>query len=643
MRKLLKYLSVLLLFCGTFLRAQVKEGNVPSVPEGTVWEDLSEEFRNEMAAAARSIILQGDSLLHAYDFNAAIEAFSSANGMHLDDEQRFHVEEALMNAQNGSSMMNFCSSPVVVTRKKFSMDDFFLYYSLPDECWRPVPNPLDTLGSGSLIKAMYIPEGAEDIFFSAKDEDGIRNLYETFFRDTIWSAPLLIGEQLTSSYDEVLPMISPDGQSLYFSSKGLYGMGGYDLYVSTWDKTHREWSAPENLGFPFSSPYDDFLFVSTEDGKYSMFASNRECSPDSVYVYVVEFDSMPVRTSVSDPEKLRELSLLTPTYEPSTPKSGSTLNKGLEEDNNTRRYTEKMIQVRSIRDSIYLCEKNMDETRYKLSSASGSEKSSLSESIKEQEKTLSSLQDAFTQASKELQNIEMDFLLSGIVIDMEQIQKELDQETAGASSSFTFTKKNMGKPLPLKVEKPEPKFDYSFMILPEGRFAENNNLPSGLVYQIRFASMSRKATVNDIKGLSPVFEGKSGSTYLYYVGLFRSYADALSNLNKVKSRGFKDAYIVAWLEGKSVSVKTARELEKDTVQPYRVRIVPANGSSLSEAERTAIQSSSTKDLSKIISGGTTVFILGPFNNQSEAESAASNIRSYGLSGISVESVPSSEE
>lgn len=632
-------LSLSVGFC---LRAQTGVGNAVSAPEGTAWEDLSEDFRNGMKVAANRIIAQGDSMLMAYDFSGAAEAFKSAKGMHLEEEQRAHVEEALMNAQNGGSMMGYCSTPSVVARQRFSLEDFFLYYPLADGGWRPVPNPLDSLRTESPVKATYIPVGSDDIVFSTADEDGIRNLYQTFLRDTIWSAPSLLGEQLTSSSDEIFPLLSPDGQSLYFASRGLYGMGGFDLYVSTWDKAHREWSVPENLGFPFSSPYDDFLFMNTEDGKYSIFASNRDCSKDSVYIYVLEYDGMPVRTAINNPEELKTLSHLLPSGDPTKIDNGAAVKNGIEGNEDTKRYTDKLIQVRALKDSIFFCEKTMDEARYKLSTASGNEKSGLSDSIKQQEAQLTSLQQSLSSASKELQAIEMDFLLSGIVIDPEQVQRELDKEVVGTASAYVFTKNNMGQPVEMVVEKPEPKFDYSFMILPEGRFAENNNLPSGLVYQIRFASMSRKATVNDIKGLSPVFEGKSGSTYLYYVGLFRSYEAVLSNLNKVKSRGFRDAYIVAWLEGKSVSVKTARELEKEVRQPYQVRITPANGSSLSEAERNAIVASSTKDISRTTSAGATYFILGPFDDQQEAENAAASIRSYGISGVCVEAVPKSE-
>lgn len=154
------------------------------------------------------------------------------------------------------------------------------------------------------MRATFVPEGSEQIYWSAKDHEGIRNIYRTEHQDSLWSVPELINEQVTSSSDEIYPMLSPDGKQLFFASRGLYGMGGYDLYVSDWDENLKDWGIPVNMGFPYSSPYDDFLFINTADGKYSMFASNRACQADSVDIYVLEFDSMPVRKAIDSPEEL---------------------------------------------------------------------------------------------------------------------------------------------------------------------------------------------------------------------------------------------------------------------------------------------------------------------------------------------------
>ena len=161
-------------------------------------------------------------------------------------------------------------------------------------------------------KALYAPEESWEIFYSAQDADGIRNIYRTEREDTLWTYPALLNENVTSMSNEIYPMLSPDGKSLFFASEGLYGVGGYDLYVSSWDYENKEWSVPVNMGFPYSSPADDLLFVNTIDGEHTIFASNRDCSADSLWVYVLEFDSMPVRHAMEDPAELRELAALNP-------------------------------------------------------------------------------------------------------------------------------------------------------------------------------------------------------------------------------------------------------------------------------------------------------------------------------------------
>ena len=243
--------------------------------------------------SAARLLAKADSARLKYDFPAAADFLQKAVGQ--DSTIAPKAEDLTIMIQNGLRMMNFCSEPVAVAKQTFPLKDFFLFYPLRNNSWRKTPNQLDSLGNNDLSRAVYIPEGTRDIFYSAEDEDGIRNIYRTELTDSLWSAPMLINEQLTSSSDEIYPMLSPDGKSLYFASKGLYGMGGYDLYVSNWNDETKDWDVPVNMGFPYSSPYDDFLFINTEDGKYSIFASNRDCSKDSVCIYVLEYDGMPVR------------------------------------------------------------------------------------------------------------------------------------------------------------------------------------------------------------------------------------------------------------------------------------------------------------------------------------------------------------
>ncbi len=536
-------------------------------------------------------------------------------------------------SQNGLRMMDFCSQPTVVAKQTFPLKDFFLFYPLKNNSWRKTPNQLDSLGKDDLAGAVYIPEGAKDIYYSAEDEDGIRNIYRTYLADSLWSAPMLINEQMTSSSDEIYPMLSPDGKSLYFASKGLYGMGGYDLYVSNWNPETKDWDVPVNMGFPYSSPYDDFLFINSEDGRYSIFASNRGCSKDSVCIYVLEYDGMPVRKAFSDVAELRQLAALVPANDPTRIDNGSAVEDQDPKSEETRLYIDKIKEVRSLRDSVSRFTSSLDNLRNEYSSASDERKAELSATIQEKELLLPELNKTLQASVKELQAIEMDFLSKGIVIDASKLQAKADKEVVGAASGYTFSRNSYGPAPKLAIRKPVRKFDYSFMILPEGRFAENNSLPEGLVYQIRIFTQSRKATIQDIKGLSPVFERQSGNKFIYSVGVFRSYKDVLANLNKVKKLGFRTAEITAWNDGQGVSVANARKLEE--LRLYTVVIYPENGQSLGEAVMTTIREHSDKDLVKSVENGSVVFKAGPFENKEEAEVLLNALKALGSVSVSL--------
>ena len=581
------------------------------------------------------LMIKADSCRMAYNFAEAVQYSESAVEA-LDSTASARAEEQLLMARNGLNMMSFCSQPTVVAKQTFPLKDFFLFYPIKDHSWRKTPNQLDSLGGDNLSRAIFIPDGSRDIYYSAMDEEGIRNIYATHLTDSLWSVPTLINEQMTSSSDEIYPMLSPDGQSLYFASKGLYGMGGYDLYVSNWNSETNDWDMPVNMGFPYSSPYDDFLFVNTEDGKYSIFASNRECGRDSVTIYVLEYDSMPVRKAVTDVDELRALASLNPARDHSRIDNDAAVPDEGQQNESTKRYMDKMREVRALRDSVARFGKNLEKMRSGLAGASGEEKARLTAEISDKEMMLPTLNSALNAAVKELQNIEMDFLANGIVIDTRKLQAEADKEIVGASSGYTFSKNSYGPALHLDIMKPKPTFDYSFMILPEGRFAENNTLPEGIIYQIRIFTLGRKATVADLNGLSPVFERTTTSgRHAYSVGLFKSYKDVLSNLNKVKNRGFRDAQIDAFHNGQVINVRKARELESKVRTLFMVKIFPEDGQSLSEQAIAAVHEHSDKDLIKSVEAGSVVFTTGPFEDKSQVDVLVAALKAAGAENVSV--------
>jgi outer membrane protein OmpA-like peptidoglycan-associated protein len=93
-------------------------------------------------------------------------------------------------------------------------------------------------------------------------------------RAGVWSTPVNLGPMINTAGNEKSPFLHPDGKTLYFSSDGQMGMGGYDIFFTRMD-TSGVWIKPRNLGFPINSPDDELGFFVSTDGDLGFFASNK--------------------------------------------------------------------------------------------------------------------------------------------------------------------------------------------------------------------------------------------------------------------------------------------------------------------------------------------------------------------------------
>lgn len=396
-----------------------------------------------LRAQTDSLLREGDRLHRAYCFEEALQAYARASAS-TGDADTVRLLRARMERSLGAlNMTDGCEDPVVVARERFSREDFFLFYPLKNHSWRETPNVLD--GEGGF--PTFAPQGAHELVFSAPGPDGGRNLYVSRNRDTLWSAPRPLGERLLSAGNEVFPMLSADGKTLTFASDGLPGMGGYDLYTATWNEETASWGEPENRGFPYSSTADDFLLVDTPDGRYTLFASNRDCPRDSVYIYVIEKQPVPWFLSLRDPAELAQAAALLPLSDPARQDHGSAIAEEAPENDDTRLYRQKMAEARVLRDSLYACERRLDSLRLTLSRGGGEERSALTAAIADGEAALVPLRQRLEQSSREVRSIEQSFLQRGVVSESDRT----DREVVGARSSYTFSKRSYGAQLRLRV------------------------------------------------------------------------------------------------------------------------------------------------------------------------------------------------
>jgi outer membrane protein OmpA-like peptidoglycan-associated protein/tetratricopeptide (TPR) repeat protein len=101
-----------------------------------------------------------------------------------------------------------------------------------------------------------------DLYMSKKNDDGT------------WGMATNIGAPINTNGNEKSPFLHSDSKTLYFSSDGHIGLGGYDIFYSKSDSNDK-FLMPTNIGYPINSNKDDVGFFVSTDGNQGYFSSNQ--------------------------------------------------------------------------------------------------------------------------------------------------------------------------------------------------------------------------------------------------------------------------------------------------------------------------------------------------------------------------------
>ena len=124
-------------------------------------------------------------------------------------------------------------------------------------------------------------------FYSESDTTGHVSIYT---RDKIagkWSKPQLLEGIGTFSSAMAFPFMMSDGTTFYFAAKGKESIGGYDIFVTRYDAENARYLKPENIGLPFTSKADDYMYVEDDMNKLAWFVTSRNQPEGKVCVYTI--------------------------------------------------------------------------------------------------------------------------------------------------------------------------------------------------------------------------------------------------------------------------------------------------------------------------------------------------------------------
>jgi hypothetical protein len=194
-------------------------------------------------------------------------------------KQMSHTQVLFENMLQATQKLLIIDSIVV------AKDSFIDYIPLPPEC-------------GSIKRTKYgyqfVNEIGDKMFYSICDTMGSARIYSKDKEGDQWGDRHFV-EALgdPSNY----PFLMADGVTLYFSHKGSESIGGYDIFVTRYDDVDNTYLKPQNIGFPFNSTANDYLYIVDEIDSLGWFVTDRRQPAGRVCIYT--FVPSPSRENLS--------------------------------------------------------------------------------------------------------------------------------------------------------------------------------------------------------------------------------------------------------------------------------------------------------------------------------------------------------
>ncbi len=217
---------------------------------------------------------------HLYDFDGAVESLEAYLPALSSAEWLNRADSLMTVLQIGQRAFDHCQDVVIIDSLQASKDDFFTYYRLGAE-------------SGRIQSEQGEP------YFESLAAD-----YQLFSTGTgledrhrfqgQWDERHSVNGIGSNRFRIIDPFLRTDGETLYFACDSTPGMGGFDIYRTTFNPDMNAYYEPERLGMPFNSPYDDYMMAIDETHQVGWWATNRNAPADSVTIYLFLLDDDPV-------------------------------------------------------------------------------------------------------------------------------------------------------------------------------------------------------------------------------------------------------------------------------------------------------------------------------------------------------------
>ncbi|TAF52471.1 MAG: flagellar motor protein MotB [Sphingobacteriia bacterium] len=171
---------------------------------------------------------------------------------------------------------------------RFANGHFDLYQSFyTPQGWSEPLNMGTNINTEFWESSPALSPDKNELYFSSNRPGGFggKDLYVSFrLPNGRWTPAENMGSKVNTVGDELAPFLHADNQTLYFTSDGLPGYGGSDLFVMR-REAGGKWSTPENLGYPINTIENEGSMAVSADGKTAYYASDRSDTRGELDLY----------------------------------------------------------------------------------------------------------------------------------------------------------------------------------------------------------------------------------------------------------------------------------------------------------------------------------------------------------------------
>ncbi|MEI8204125.1 MAG: OmpA family protein [Bacteroidota bacterium] len=233
------------------------------------------------------------------NYDALYYTTRKANGKYSNVSKFKNIEQSKYN--DGSTSFSSDGKFVYFTRNNIidkkvikSIDDKVnLKIFMAKDTNNKFENPIPLLFNSDNFNCVHpsINSDGTILYFSSDMPGGYggMDIWACYIVNGFYSQPVNLGDKINTAGNEVFPYVY-DNKVLYFSSNGLDGMGGLDIFKVFLDENGKPKGTVYNLGAPINSTFDDFGIVLYPGSDSGYFCSNfgNKNNDDDIYSFSLD-------------------------------------------------------------------------------------------------------------------------------------------------------------------------------------------------------------------------------------------------------------------------------------------------------------------------------------------------------------------